>query len=53
MEFNFIVPLLALLTMLAGIVFAIWSKEKTEERRKDPNAPKSSLAVDGPTPDKR
>ncbi len=53
MEFTFIVPILALITMLAVIVFALWSKQKTEERKNDPSAPKSALASDGPTPQKR
>ena len=49
MEMTFIVPVLALITMLAVIVFALWSKHKTEERRQDGSAPKSALAADGPT----
>lgn len=43
-----IVPFLSLFTLLAVAVFALWSKERTEERRHDPNAPKSTLAKDGP-----
>ncbi len=47
MDFFFIVPLLALITLLIVIVFALWSKHKTEERKNDPSAPKSALAADG------
>jgi H+/Cl- antiporter ClcA len=49
MDFTFIVPLLALITLLAVCVFALVSKKKTEDRRHDPNAPKSSLAKDSPS----
>ncbi|MGY9049672.1 MAG: hypothetical protein ACKVKF_22190 [Rhodobacterales bacterium] len=50
MEVNFSVPVLALMTMFAVIVFSLWSKHKTEQRKNDPTAPKSALASDGPTP---
>lgn len=49
METTFIVPLLALVTLLAVCLFAMISKASIERRRHDPNAPKSSLAKDGPT----
>lgn len=42
-----IVPFLSLLTLLAVAVFALVSKARVEERRHDPNAPKSTLATDG------
>jgi hypothetical protein len=48
MDFSFVVPLLALLTLLAVAVFALMSKKRVEERRHDPSAPKSTLAEDGP-----
>ena len=48
MTSSFIVPLLALVTMLAAVVFALVSKAKTDARRHDPNAPTSTLAKDGP-----
>ncbi|MCR9109787.1 hypothetical protein [Marivita sp. XM-24bin2] len=48
MTAEFIVPLLALMTMLTFIVFALVSKQRTEEERADPNAPKSRLAEDAP-----
>lgn len=49
MDVFFIVPILALMTMFAVIVFALKSKHDVEKRRDDPNAPKSALAADGPT----
>ncbi len=48
MDFAFIVPLLALTTLLAVLVFALVNKKKTEERLQDPNAPRSTLASDAP-----
>ena len=42
-----IVPFLSLLTLLAVAAFALISKARVEERRHDPNAPKSTLAKDG------
>jgi H+/Cl- antiporter ClcA len=48
MDYAWIVPLLALVTLLAVALFALVSKERTEARRHDPNAPKSTLAKDGP-----
>lgn len=47
MTLSFYLPLLTLFTLLAVCVFALWSKWRTEQRRHDPNAPKSSLARDG------
>ncbi|MCU0899437.1 MAG: hypothetical protein MUC82_02955 [Cypionkella sp.] len=43
-----LLPFLSLLTMLAVLIFALVSKARVEERRHDPNAPKSTLAKDGP-----
>jgi len=48
MTAEFFVPLLALMTMLAFIVFALVSKHRTEEKLHDPNAKKSRLAEDAP-----
>ena len=48
MTAEFLVPLLALITLLAFIIFALMSKKRTEEKRHDPNAPKSHLAKDAP-----
>lgn len=48
-DFGFLIPLLALTTLLIVGVYALWSKEKVEKRRRDPNAPKSTLAVDAPS----
>lgn len=43
----YIIPTLAILT-LAVVVGAAWfSKRRTEQRRHDPEAPKSALASDG------
>ncbi|TGD42381.1 hypothetical protein EEB11_13920 [Pseudotabrizicola sediminis] len=42
-----LIPFLSLITMLAVLVFALISKARVEERRHDPNAPKSTLARDG------
>ncbi len=38
------------MTMLAFLAWATLSKKRTEERLADPDAPKSSLAKDGPGP---
>ncbi|MCI5110459.1 MAG: hypothetical protein MRY75_07870 [Marivita sp.] len=48
MTAEFLVPLLALMTMLAFIVFALVSKHRTEQKLEDPHAPKSRLAEDAP-----
>ena len=45
----FIVPLLALFTLLGVTIFALVSKKEVEERKEDPNVGKSALAADGPT----
>lgn len=42
------IPLLALFSLGAFLVFAVVGKRKTEQRRNDPNAPKSTLAEDAP-----
>lgn len=42
-----LIPFLSLLTLLAVLIFALVSKARVEERRHDPNAPKSTLAKDG------
>ena len=42
-----IVPFLSLSTLLAVAVLALVSKERTKDRMRDPNAPVSTLAVDG------
>ena len=48
MDTSIFLPVLTFGTMFAVIVFALVSKERTERRRKDPNAPKSTLAEDAP-----
>ena len=46
---GFLVPLLALITLLIVLVLAMRSQQKTIERMRDPNAPKSTLAADAPS----
>lgn len=48
MTAEFFVPLLALITILAFIIFALVSKKRTDEKLHDPNASKSRLAEDAP-----
>lgn len=48
-DFGFLIPLLALVTLLLVAIFALSSKAKTEKRRHDSDAPKSTLAVDAPS----
>lgn len=50
METWYFLAALFLITMLAVMAFAWISKRKVEARMDDPNAPKSSLAKDGPGP---
>lgn len=47
MDVSFFLPMLTLFTLLAVAVFAYMSGVKADQRRKDPNAPKSTLATDG------
>ncbi len=49
LDFGFLIPLLALVTLLIVAVLALRSKAKVEQRRDDPDAPKSTLAVDAPS----
>ncbi|SPH21866.1 hypothetical protein ASD8599_02617 [Ascidiaceihabitans donghaensis] len=46
MDASYIIVILALVTMLALIVFALASKAKLERRMDDPNSKKSTLAAD-------
>lgn len=48
MDFTWLVPLLALVTLLAALIFALISKRAVKERMKDPTVPNSTLATDGP-----
>ncbi len=52
MGFDFLLPLLAMFTLLFFLCFAIYSKTKTEQRKKDDSVPPSSLARDGGDHDK-
>ncbi len=47
MDFAWLIPLLALMTLFVVLVGALRSKKDTERRMHDPNAKKSSLAIDG------
>lgn len=47
MDFAWLIPLLALMTLLGVLCFALWSKEATERRRKRDDVEKSALASDG------
>lgn len=49
MDFTYLIVILALVTMLAVIVFALVSKAKVEQRKDDPHSPKSTLAADKPS----
>lgn len=44
----FLVPFLVLVTFGIVLFVAARSQAKTRERMRDPNAPKSTLAADGP-----
>jgi len=46
MDTGSLVAFLALFTLLAVCVFALWSKRKTEDKIDDPDATKSTLAAD-------
>ncbi|WP_187431165.1 hypothetical protein ROLI_008650 [Roseobacter fucihabitans] len=46
MDFTYLIVILALITMLAAIVFALVSKARLEARMDDPNSTKSTLAAD-------
>jgi hypothetical protein len=48
MDFPSIVPVLALITLAAVLIFALRSKKKIDERKADPSVPKSTLAADAP-----
>ncbi len=47
MDFTWLVPLLALMTLLIVLVTALRSKNATERRQDDPDAKHSSLSADG------
>jgi uncharacterized membrane protein len=49
LDFSFLVPVLALVTLLAVCIFALVSKARVERLRHDDNAPTSSLAKDSVT----
>ena len=49
MDVTVLIAGLALMTIIATCIFALWSKAATERRRADPRAPKSTLAADAPS----
>lgn len=50
MDLAALLPFLTFGTMFAVVIFAMISQARTERRRKDPNAPHSSLARRTPDP---
>jgi hypothetical protein len=48
MDTSIFLPILTFGTLFAVAIFALVSKQKVDRRRKDPNAPKSTLAADSP-----
>lgn len=46
MDATVLIAALALMTLVATCVFALWSKAATERKRADPHARKSTLAAD-------
>ena len=47
---DYLLPLLSLATLLIVACLALWSRQRTLARKRDKDAPKSSLAKDGPGP---
>lgn len=45
---SFLLPALAFGTLLAGLVFALHSQRRMEQKLRDPSHKKSTLAIDGP-----
>lgn len=48
MDNSILIGALMVITLGAVIVFALVSKKKVDDRRDDPDAPKSTLASDAP-----
>ncbi|MGC9420217.1 MAG: hypothetical protein ACP5EN_14745 [Rhodovulum sp.] len=44
-----LIVILALGTLGAAAIYALFDKRRTEERKADPDAPKNTLAVDAPS----
>ncbi len=49
MDLGVLIAGLALMTIIATCIFALWSKAATDRRRADPRAPKSTLVADSPS----
>ncbi len=47
---NILLPILALFTLCAIVVFALISKKRTDARKHDPSDPGSSISRDTPDP---
>ena len=47
MDLNFLVPLLMMFTLLAGLIFALVSAKRTRDQQHDPKHHASSMATDG------
>ena len=45
---SFLLPALAFGTLMAGLVFALYSQRRMEQKLRSPDHRKSSLAIDGP-----
>lgn len=48
-----LIAFLAFFTLVCALAFAIYNRKRTDDRRQDPAAPKSSLAPDSPGPGAR
>ena len=48
MTIEIFLAILAVVTLAAGIFFALSSKKQTDDRRRNPHAEKSTLAEDAP-----
>lgn len=48
MDYTWLIPFLSLFSLLAVALFALFNKAAIDERRHNPDAPKSTLAKDGP-----
>ncbi len=47
MDFNVLLPPLAMFTFLGALIFSLINKKQTEDRKKDNSIAPSSLAADG------
>ena len=47
MDFDFLIPLLMMFTLLAGLIFALVSAKRTRDQQHDRRHSASSMATDG------